>query len=228
MRFILSFFIVLMITGCSIMPTNEANYKTPDGKAVFNNLNTTIIDLATQLFNSNIYKKNSKNIVLTSFVDLNKFDETSVFGRLLSESMFNELHIRKFKVTDFRGQDAVLVNEDGEFHLTRDTEKLRDMINGVEFILVGTYVKFENQSILINARIIDSISGEVISSARSVYKPKDCQIFGICKNKIIETEQDILDKQQEHIYQTSDYPDTNDDSKYDEESTIMPDTKMSK
>ncbi|MEA2018083.1 MAG: FlgO family outer membrane protein, partial [Campylobacterota bacterium] len=127
---------------------------------------------------------------------------------------------------DFRGQDAVLVNEDGEFHITRDTEKLRDIINGIEFILVGTYVKFENQSLLINARIIDSISGEVISSGRSVYKPKDCQIFGICKN--IETQKDILDKQQNHLYHTSDYTDTNSDSKYDEELSIMPDTKKSK
>ena len=223
MKFILPFFIILMVAGCTTTSQQKQentinNYK-KDDRSVFNNLNTTITDLATQLFKSNVYKKETTNIVLTSFVNLNKLDETTTFGRLISESMFNELHVLQFKVTDYRGQDAINVNEDGEFHMTRDTEKLRDLITGIEFILVGTYVKFENQSLLINARIIDSISGEVISSARSIYKPKDCNIFGICKN--IETEKDILDKQQNHLYKTAD----NYNKYYDDEVTIVPEIK---
>jgi len=225
MKFILPFFITLMIAGCTTTSQeNTINTYKKDDRSIFNNLNTTITDLATQLFKSNIYKKGTTNIVLTSFVNLNKLNETTIFGRLVSESMFNELHVLQFKVTDFRGQDAINVNEDGEFHITRDTEKTRDIISGIEFILVGTYVKFENQSLLINARIIDSISGEVISSARSIYKPKDCSIFGICKNIKIETDQDRLDKQQNHLYKTAnDY-----NQYYDDEITIVPEIKKNK
>ena len=146
-------------------------------------LNTTIISIAEQLFDTKSNKKNPTRVILTSFVDLNNLENTSTFGRLVSESMFNELHIRKFLVTDFRGQEAVTVNEDGEFHITREVEKLKDIVDAVEYILVGTYVKFENQSLLINARILDSVSGNVLSSARVVYRPKDCSLFDICVKK---------------------------------------------
>lgn len=130
--------------------------------------------------------------------------------------MFNELHVRKFKVLDFRGQDAVEVNEQGEFHISRDVEKLKDSIDTAEFILVGTYVKFENQSLLINARIIDSISGDVIASARSVYQPRDCNLFGICQN--VETQEEKMNKKF-NIYETNPAQTT------DEEFTIVPDKK---
>lgn len=153
---------------------------------IYSNLNTTIISLAEQLFDTKSNKKNPTRVILTSFVDLNNLEKTSTFGRLVSESMFNELHIRKFLVTDFRGQEAVSVNEDGEFHITRDVEKLKDVIGEVEFILVGTYVKFENKSLLINARILDSVSGNVFSSARVVYRPKDCSLFDLCMKKNVD------------------------------------------
>ena len=152
---------------------------------VYSNLNNTIIDIGNQLFDTRSDKKNPTRVILTAFVDLNKLEETSTFGRLVSESMFNELHIRKFQVTDFRGRDAVTVTEDGEFHITRDVLELKDNIDAVEYILVGTYVKFEDQSLLINARILDSESGRVESSARVIYRPRDCSLFGICEKEII-------------------------------------------
>ncbi len=152
---------------------------------VYSNLNNTIVDIANQLFDTKINHKNPTRVILTSFVDLENLEKTTTFGRLISESMFNELHIRKFLVTDFRGQAAVSVNEDGEFHITRDVEKLKDNIDAIEYILVGTYVKFEDQSLLINARIMDSVSGKLLSTARVVYHPRDCALFNICETKKI-------------------------------------------
>ena len=194
MKIFLSFVIALLLSGCTLTNKNQqttAKTKAQDTKAslskkvtkpivtkkpdnkeehFYSDLNLTIIDTADQLFNSTFNKKSSIRVILTTFVDLNELDETSTFGRLFSESMFNELHIRKFQVTDFRGRDAVTVNEDGEFHITRDVVELKDNIDAVEYILVGTYVKFEDQSLLINARILDSESGRVESSARVIYR----------------------------------------------------------
>jgi len=208
MKFILPLIISVFIAGCSLTENNQPNkpknLKTSQKELkkeivkknndeifstrydvkqehVYSNLNNTIIDIADQLFATKLHKKNASRVILTSFVDLDKLNKTSTFGRLISESMFNELHIRKFLVTDFRGQEAVSVNEDGEFHITRDVEKLKDNVDAVEYILVGTYVKFEDESLLINARILDSISGMIISSARVIYRPRDCDLFGICK-----------------------------------------------
>jgi len=219
MKFILPLAISVFITGCTLVPpqktttslTTQVQSETVDEKNekifntqelstdikiehVYTSLNDTIINIANQLFETMKNKENEKRVILTSFVDLNELDTTSTFGRLLSESMFNELHIRNFFVTDFRGQEAVTVNEDGEFHISRDVEKLKDIIEAVEYILVGTYVKFENESLLINARILDSISGIVISSARVVYKPTDCSDYNVCRPKeVVNIQNNLFD-----------------------------------
>lgn len=180
----------LFFTGCSYKKDHQAllnpkKVKTEKKNELYDNkvhssLDKAIVSIADQLFKTNTDKSKITSIILTSFADLNKLNKTTTFGRLLSESMFNELHVRKFHVTDFRGQDAVSVNEQGEFHITRDVEKLKDHITATEYILVGTYVKFENDSVLINARIIDSENGSIISTARVIYKPNDCTLFNIC------------------------------------------------
>lgn len=180
----------LFMTGCSYKKDHKALLAPQESEIdkkeklyankVHNSLDSAIVTIADQLFKSNTDQSKITSIILTSFADLNKLNKTTTFGRLLSESMFNELHVRKFHVTDFRGQDAVSVNDQGEFHITRDVEKLKDHISATEYILVGTYVKFENDSVLINARIIDSENGSIISTARVVYKPEDCTLFNIC------------------------------------------------
>ncbi|MEA2050290.1 MAG: FlgO family outer membrane protein [Campylobacterota bacterium] len=171
----------------SIVTNDNAINNTPikyvSNQNIQSTLNNTILDIANQLLLSNTVHNKITSIILTSFVELDSFQNTSSFGNILSESMFNELHIRKFKVTDFRGQDAVSVNENGEFHITRDVDRLKDNIEAIEYILVGTYVPFEDESLLINARIIDSISGEVISVARVIFKPKDCNYYSICNKQ---------------------------------------------
>ena len=205
--YILSLLTLIAFSGCSLSnlvktepktykeevidKVRSADYNQPYAKTsnVHQNLNGAIVAMADQLFVSNIFgKHDDTSIILTSFVDLNQFAKTTTFGRLLSESMFNELHIRNFKVTDFRGQNAVSVNEDGEFHITRNVDKLKDHISATEYIVVGTYVKFEQDSVLINARILDSETGGIISTARIIYQPENCRLFGLCPRN----EKDIM------------------------------------
>ena len=200
MKYILSIaFVTLFFSGCFkntpfnnepktykekvIQEVRSADYNQPYAKTdnIYQNLNGAIVSIGDQLFTSNIFgEKEPTSIILTSFVNLNELERTSTFGRVLSESMFNELHIRHFKVTDFRGQDAVSVNANGEFHITRDVDKLKDHISATEYIVVGTYVKFENDSVLLNARILDSENGAIISTARVIYTPKDCKLYNLC------------------------------------------------
>ena len=198
MKYYLSLFVILFLTGCSskydkatsyenyvLNKVRDSDYTKPyaDVDNIYQNLNGAIDAIADQLLISNVSKTKNTSVILTSFVDLNKLNKTTTFGRLISESMFNELHIRKFKVTDFRGQEAVSVNADGEFHITRDIERLKDYIDNTNYIVVGTYVKFENNTILINARILNSETGKIISTARVIYKPVDCSLFDMCFKK---------------------------------------------
>ncbi len=148
-------------------------------------LNLIIKDIATQLKQSQKFtKKDTGTIALTTFVDLNKFATTSNFGRVLSESLFNELFIRGFNVADFRGQGGISVNDNGEFFITRDIQRLKNEVPNT-YILIGTYTRIEN-NILINVRIMDNLTGKVISTARTIYKANYCKLTnGICDDNVI-------------------------------------------
>jgi len=189
MQYLVSLVVLLVsLTGCmgnynnQNLFINSRSIAVPNSNNTFTSLNNVISFISDQLLLTTYIKVPRSKLILTSFVDLNRLNKTTTFGRLLGESMFNELHIRKFKIIDFRGQDSIVVNADGEFHITRDIKKLKKQVRGINYILVGTYTNFENNSILINARILDTLSGDIISSARIIYAPKDCSLFDICNN----------------------------------------------
>jgi TolB-like protein len=170
----------IIFTGC-----NQNTIVIPKEKAstniVYQTLNDAIISLANQLSKNNkLLKSDTGTITLTSFVDLAQLNKTSQFGRVVSESLFSELFIRGFNVTDFRGQHAISVNGTGEFFITRDISKLSSEVPNT-YIVVGTYSRID-QNIIINARILDNKTGKIISSARAMYANEDCSIFGLCKN----------------------------------------------
>ncbi len=145
----------------------------------YNKIDKAIQDLANRLFSSSRIKKEKiASIALTSFVNLHNFDNTSHFGRTLSEAFFDELYIRGFNVNDFRGQETVTINEKGEYLLTRDIQKLdKELQSG--HALVGTYTLFEKKA-LINVRVIDITSGKVVASARANYITNDCKVLETC------------------------------------------------
>jgi len=170
----------ILFTGC-----NQNTIVIPKEKASTNviniSLNDAILSLANQLSTNNkLQTADTGTITLTSFVDLRKLNKTSQFGRVLGESLFSELFIRGFNVTDFRGQDAISVNKTGEFFITRDISKLASEVSNT-YILVGTYSKID-QNVIINARIIDNKTGKLVTSARAMYANDDCSLFGTCNN----------------------------------------------
>lgn len=144
-------------------------------------LEATITSLATQMM-QNKKLNTSRTVLITSFVRLDNFKKTSEFGRLVGESLINELSNRGFNVIEFRGQLAVSVNEDGEYFITRNTSKMKENIVN-SFVVVGTYSR-QYGRILLNARVTDNANGQIISSARATYDHglrNDCVIFKDCK-----------------------------------------------
>lgn len=101
---------------------NVANYK-QENITVQNSLEATISSLATQMM---VNKKldTSKPLIVTSFVRLDQFKTTSEFGRVVGESMIDELSNRGFNLIEFRGQMAISVNDKGEYFLSRKPHEL--------------------------------------------------------------------------------------------------------
>jgi TolB-like protein len=156
-----------------------ANYK-QENITLQNSLEATISSLATQIM-TNKKLDTTKPVLITSFVRLDQFKTTSEFGRVVGESLIDELSNRGFNIIEFRGQMAVSINDKGEYFLSRKPHEIKNEVPST-YIVVGTYSR-QNGKVILNARVIDNITGKVISSARSTYVHNlahDCVLFGDC------------------------------------------------
>lgn len=147
----------------------------------FTDVDAAVAEIANQLLlniPSNAQKQNK--IILTTFVDLNTLAKTSPLGRVISESLIDELHSRNFKIIDFRMQEMLTINKNGEFSLTRDVSKLKDEVPEA-LIVVGTYSVIDDSAVVLNARIMNTFTSDVISTAKVIYHFKNCEEFNICK-----------------------------------------------
>lgn len=144
-------------------------------------MESTIASLATQMM-QNKKMHTTKPVLITAFVRLDNLKKTSEFGRVLSESLINELSNRGFNVIEFRGQVGVSINEQGEYFITRDANKLKNTVENT-YIVVGTYSR-QYKQVMLNARVIDNVTGQIISSSRATYAHnlrEDCVLFKDCQ-----------------------------------------------
>ncbi len=143
-------------------------------------LEATIASLAAQMVENKKMDTN-KPVLITSFVRLDEFKQTSEFGRVVSESLINELSNRGFEITEFRGQMAVSINDEGEYFISRKPNELKNKTPNT-YVVVGTYSR-QMGKIMLNARVIDNVTGKIITSARATYVhniKEDCIIFKDC------------------------------------------------
>ncbi len=187
---ILFFAIILLFSACQQYDNTHINkdYKTQtpffSGDNEYYDINNATKEIANQLLlNIKSSTKKQNKFVITSFVNLDDFTQTSKFGRVLGESLIDELHTRKFKIIDFRSQKAISVNGNGEFSLTRDINKLRDEMPDA-LIVVGTYSVIGYNLVDINVRIMNNFTSDVISTAKVKYYYTDCSLLNICKKTI--------------------------------------------
>jgi len=128
------------------------------------NFNAMMIFIADQLERNVDRKVLGNTFLVSTFSNLNKLNETSALGRLIGENIMHEMQVRKWNVFDVRLTRDIVINETGEFSLSRDIKKTRDAYK-IGGIITGTYSVADN-SIIVNARTIDIDTGLVVSSAQ--------------------------------------------------------------
>jgi len=103
----------------------------------------------------------------TSFVSLDDFNESSVFGRLLGEQLFYELNQRGYPVREYRMSGNIQPRaKAGEFALSRELGGLSAK-SGQAVVIVGTYAR-GNNAVFVNARLVRPKDGRVIRTANLV------------------------------------------------------------
>ena len=193
---ILSSFAIFVFTGC-VVTDNERILKENDkiqttkqhlevaadmqkNVTTQDTLESTIASLAAQMSENKKFDSN-KPVLITSFVRLDEFKQTTEFGRVVSESLINELSNKGFEIIEFRGQMAVSVNDEGEYFISRKPHELKSKIPDT-YVVVGTYSR-QPGKVMLNARVIDNITGKIITTARATYVhnvKEDCIIFRDC------------------------------------------------
>lgn len=123
-----------------------------------------MIFLADQLERNIDHKQASSSYLIGSFVDLNNMSHTNPMGRLIAENLIHELQVRAWRIVEPRLMQNIMINEGGEFVLSRDVKQLREKF-GVSAVVAGTYI-VASDHILINARVVNVDSGIVLSSGQ--------------------------------------------------------------
>ncbi|MDD5286101.1 MAG: FlgO family outer membrane protein [Desulfuromonadaceae bacterium] len=126
--------------------------------------NSQIMFMADQIERNLDRNSLDNTFIVTSFTNLDKLSETTPFGRLVAENTMHELQIRMWKVFEIRLSKDVVINETGEFSLSRDIKKIRELYK-VGGIVSGTY-SIAGNNVFVNARVIDINTGLVASSAQ--------------------------------------------------------------
>ena len=105
----------------------------------------------------------------TSFVNLDDFNETSAFGRLIAEQLFYELNQRGYPVREYRLSGNIQPRaRAGEFALSRELGRLSAK-SGHAVMIVGTYAQASN-AVFVNARLVRPKDGRVIRTANLVFE----------------------------------------------------------
>lgn len=167
-------FVILLNFACSantatILPDQRHiisdKLNVPRTTSAAGDFNSRIIFLADQIERNLDRKILSNTFIVTSFTNLNRLSETTSFGRLVAENMIHELQVRRWQVFEVRMTNSIIINETGEFSLSRDIKKLKEQYS-IGGIVTGTYTVAGN-NIIVNARVIDINTGVVISSGQA-------------------------------------------------------------
>ncbi|KKA44468.1 MULTISPECIES: FlgO family outer membrane protein [Salinivibrio] len=167
--------VALLVTGCAYTPIY--NGKEPYSGSEFflkqrprHTLDYFLNSMADELLATNAYLTARTPLAVTSFVDLQKMDETNWLGNTVTEGLIYQMQRRGFTVIDFKSTGAIRVTEDGDFTISRDWKELNPE-QQIDYVLTGTMLR-QGGGVLVNARVIGMESRVVVASAQG-FLPAD-------------------------------------------------------
>ena len=156
--------LLICITGCSTYTGEPAGYENYLYERTYKTgviAEHLIFPLVPPRYNRD------EVIVVTSYVKLDDFTETSNFGLVMGEQMLSRLSSLGFRVRETRIKNVFYQGKNGEFVLTREFTRMAHEMDA-DLVLVGTYME-TRQHVLLNTRLVNFKNNEIISSY-------DCQI----------------------------------------------------
>jgi len=149
--------------ACASTDRSDWAFKTP--AELFNN---KIHESALEMMGGiREFDPTEKTVAVASFVDLDKVEETSSFGRYVAERMGQELHKLGFKTLELRQRkDIEIIHDKGEFILSRRSSELLKK-SKIGAVAVGSYMLVGDE-VVVNARLLGVDTGSVLSVSQIV------------------------------------------------------------
>lgn len=168
---ILCIFVVGLSAGNFEYKSSVQTYNDAIGKTnVAGYINRITSSIAEQLSqNKNFYDIKETPLAIMSIVDMNDFKKTSPITKKLSENLIHEMHVRGYKVVDYKAMSNIEIDESGDYLFSRAIKDLKNQ-RLISYALSGTYSEYR-EGMVINCRIIDIESSIVLSTAQ-VFIPK--------------------------------------------------------
>ena len=103
-------------------------------------------------------------ILVASFVDISNLEQSSDFGRLISEHISSRLAQKGYHVKEVKlSKDSIFVKQgNGEFILSRRLQHIRTSFKS-NYVIVGTYSTAKSY-VYVNARMVRIEDNKIVSS----------------------------------------------------------------
>jgi len=102
-------------------------------------------------------------LIIASFVDIDRLDNTSSFGRMVSQQMGSAISSKGYVVKEMLLRKNVYIKQaQGEFLLSRQLRNISSQHNA-QAVVVGTYAVGRN-SLYATAKIISATSNTILAS----------------------------------------------------------------
>ncbi len=131
------------------------------------NINHYVRGLMQNMVNNLEHGSEKTPMAVASFVYLDSsYQQGTLLGNQIAESMMHELHQFGIPVIDFKTTDYLRVSPSGDFIFSRDYLDLSPNA-AMQYIVAGTLVRHQ-KGVLVNARIVGLKSKAIVASAQTL------------------------------------------------------------
>lgn len=154
---------LVFFIACVSMDRSEWASRTP-AESLNNKIHESALDLMGGVRE---FDPSEKTVAVATFVELDRVEETSSFGRYVAERMGQELHKLGFKTLDIRQRkDIEMIHDKGELILSRRSSELLKK-SRIEAVAVGSYAMVDDE-VVVNIRLLGVDTGRVLSVSQIV------------------------------------------------------------
>lgn len=154
--FITSFLFTLFLTACSNINMNI------DGSNNFQSLVSGLVESSYKKIQKRVSKE--EVILVSDFVNIDKLENHSKLGFLLSETLKNSLSSKNIIIREVELMKNFKIGEHGFNVLSRNQNEVYDEIVDANLAMVGTY-SITSKRLIVFIKLIDIHSGHILSSS---------------------------------------------------------------